>query len=148
EFPERFGSLQHARAFMADFVDAYNHEHRHSGIGFHTPADVHFGLTTEIDQARQNAMQTAWQTHPERFAQHQLPKTLQLPAAAWINQPTPLQQEDTKLAAYTPAGLTRLENYRCRSPAYQNDSDYYWGRSACHSCCFRWSYQPVASSTV
>lgn len=99
EFPERFGSLQHARAFMDDFVEAYNHEHRHSGIGFHTPADVHFGLTTEVDQARQNAMHAAWQAHPERFAKHQLPQTLQLPAAAWINQPTPLQQEDTQLAA-------------------------------------------------
>lgn len=39
EFPERFGSLEHARAFMADFVEAYNHEHRHSGLGFHTPAE-------------------------------------------------------------------------------------------------------------
>lgn len=84
---------------MADFVEAYNHEHRHSGIGFRTPADVHFGLTTEVDQARHNAMQAAWQTHPERFAKHQLPKTLQLPAAAWINQPTALTQEDTQLAA-------------------------------------------------
>lgn len=99
EFPERFGSLQHARVFMADFVEAYNHEHRHSGIGFHTPADVHFGLTTDVNQARQNAMQTAWQVHPERFAKHQLPKTLQLPTVAWINQPTELTQEDTKLAA-------------------------------------------------
>ena len=99
EFPERFGSLEHARAFMAEFIEAYNHEHRHSGIGFHTPADVHFGLTTDVDHARQQAMQTAWQAHPERFAKHQLPKTLQLPEAAWINQPTEPSQEDTQLAA-------------------------------------------------
>jgi len=99
EFPERFGSLQHARAFMADFVEAYNHEHRHSGIGFHTPADVHFGLTTDVDHARHQAMSAAWRAHPERFAKHQLPKTLQLPQAAWINQPTELSQEDTQLAA-------------------------------------------------
>lgn len=85
ELPERFGSLQHARDFMADFVEAYNHEHRHSGIGFHTPADVHFGLTTEVDHARHQAMQAAWHTHPERFAKHQLPKIVQLPDAAWIN---------------------------------------------------------------
>ena len=63
-----------------------------------TPADVHFGLTTEVDQVRHHAMQTAWQTNPERFAKHQLPKTLQLPAAAWINQPTELSQQDTQLA--------------------------------------------------
>src|SRR5699024_7468919 len=36
---------------------------------------------------------------PERFAKHQLPKTLQLPEAAWINQPTEPSQEDTQLAA-------------------------------------------------
>lgn len=100
EFPERFGSLQHARDFMAEFVDAYNHDHRHSGIGFHTPADVHFNLTNQVDQARQQAMETAWQAHPERFAHTRLPKILQLPVAAWINQPTPQEQhQDTKLAA-------------------------------------------------
>lgn len=98
-FPQRFGSLQHARAFMADFVDAYNHEHRHSGIGFHTPADVYFNLTTEVDQARHQAMQTAWQAHPERFAHTRLPKTLQLPDAAWINQPSQQEHHDCKLAA-------------------------------------------------
>jgi len=56
DFPERFGSLQHGRAFMAEFVEAYNHEHRHAGIGFHTLAAVHFGLTTEVDHVRHQAM--------------------------------------------------------------------------------------------
>jgi transposase InsO family protein len=43
-FPERFGSLTDAKTFRASFVDGYNHEHRHSGIGLNTPADVHYGL--------------------------------------------------------------------------------------------------------
>jgi putative transposase len=43
-FPERFGSIGEARAFMDRFVSAYNHEHHHTGIGLHTPADVHYGL--------------------------------------------------------------------------------------------------------
>ena len=42
-FPERFGSLADARAFMVDFVAGYNHHHRHTGIGLNTPADVHYG---------------------------------------------------------------------------------------------------------
>lgn len=85
---------------MAEFVDVYNHEHRHSGIGFHTPADVHFNLTDEVDQARQAAMQTAWQANPGRFAHTRLPKTLQLPDTAWINQPVPQEQPfETQLAA-------------------------------------------------
>ncbi|NHW87223.1 transposase family protein, partial [Escherichia coli] len=42
-FPDRFASLTDARAFMAEFVNWYNHAHRHSGIGLHTPADIHHG---------------------------------------------------------------------------------------------------------
>ena len=41
-FPDRFGSLPDARAFCEAFFSYYNHEHRHSGIGLHTPASVHF----------------------------------------------------------------------------------------------------------
>ena len=47
-FPERFGSIHDARAFCAEFFDYYNHQHRHSGIGLHTPASVHYGTATEI----------------------------------------------------------------------------------------------------
>jgi putative transposase len=36
-FPERFGSIEDARSFCADFFDFYNHEHRHSGIGYQHP---------------------------------------------------------------------------------------------------------------
>ncbi len=42
QFPERFGSLSEARHFMNTFTNWYNHEHRHTGIGLHTPADVHY----------------------------------------------------------------------------------------------------------
>lgn len=36
-FPERFASLAHARSFVDTFFAHYNHHHRHSGIGYHTP---------------------------------------------------------------------------------------------------------------
>jgi putative transposase len=36
-FPGRFGSLTDARSFCQRFFDYYNTEHRHSGIGLHTP---------------------------------------------------------------------------------------------------------------
>jgi putative transposase len=35
-FPERFNSLQPARQFISEFVEFYNHEHRHGGVGLHT----------------------------------------------------------------------------------------------------------------
>lgn len=43
DYPERFESLSHAREWMDAFISHYNHVHRHSGIGYHTPASVHFG---------------------------------------------------------------------------------------------------------
>ena len=49
-FPERFGSLADAGAFAEQFFAYYNHEHRHCGIGLHTPASVHFG--TDVNNAR------------------------------------------------------------------------------------------------
>ncbi len=52
-FPDRFGSLTHARTFLASFVNWYNHEHHHTGLGLHTPADVHHGLAA--DKAHQRA---------------------------------------------------------------------------------------------
>jgi len=36
-FPERFGPVGEARAFMAVFVEGYNHTHHHTGIGLNTP---------------------------------------------------------------------------------------------------------------
>ena len=86
-FPERFGSLPDARAFMDRFVDAYNHEHHHTGIGLHTPADVHYGHAGTVAQQRSAALAGARLAHPERFTSNQDPKILALPDDAWINQP-------------------------------------------------------------
>ncbi len=54
DFPERFGSLEDARAFCEGFFLAYNHEHRHSGVGMHTPASVHFGTAEQIQTQRRS----------------------------------------------------------------------------------------------
>ncbi len=85
DFPDRFGSLADARAFCDRFFPAYNHEHRHSGIGMHTPASVHFGTATEVRARRQVTLDRAHAQHPERF--HRRPQPPRLPEQAWINQP-------------------------------------------------------------
>ncbi|AMM22610.1 transposase (plasmid) [Frondihabitans sp. PAMC 28766] len=97
-FPERFGSLTEAREFMADFVHAYNHHHRHTGIGMHTPADVHYGHADTIDHDRDTALDAARRAHPERFGTHAQtrPKILTRDPAAWINKPP---ADDVELAA-------------------------------------------------
>lgn len=85
QFPERFDSVVHAREFCAWLFGVYNHEHRHSALGWHTPASVHFGTATEIRAARQQTLAAAYAAHPERFAGR--PVAPKLPQCAWINQP-------------------------------------------------------------
>ena len=86
-FPDRFKTLEHAREFCEQFFNHYNYVHRHSGIGLHTPASVHYGTARQIQAARQITLDAAYATHPERFgARH--PKPLALPSAAWINEPS------------------------------------------------------------
>jgi transposase InsO family protein len=86
-FPDRFGSLPHARGFLDEFVQNYNHEHRHTGIGLHTPADVHYGLTTLTSDRRVQALAAARAANRSRFSSDVDPKILELPVAAWINPP-------------------------------------------------------------
>ena len=86
-FPDNFGSLPDARAFCEVFFAYYNHEHRHSGIGLHTPASVHHGTATEIRAQRQETLDAAYAANPERFTHHR-PEPPKLPTAAWINQPS------------------------------------------------------------
>jgi putative transposase len=86
-FPGRFGSVADARAFCEQFFAYYNHEHRHSGIGLHTPASVHFGTAGQVQQQRQATLHAAYHSNPNRF-RHRRPEPPKLPAAAWINQPS------------------------------------------------------------
>ena len=93
-FPDRFASIGHAREFINDFVDGYNHTHRHSGIGLNTPADVHYGLAAAKAAQRSRTLATARQRTPQRFTTTTDPKILTIPQTAWINQP-----EATPIAA-------------------------------------------------
>jgi putative transposase len=86
-FPDRFGSLADARAFGEAFFGYYNHEHRHTGIGLHTPASVHHGTAHQVRALRQQTLDTAYATHPHRFG-HRRPRPPKLPTEAWINQPS------------------------------------------------------------
>jgi putative transposase len=92
-FPQRFDSIEHARAFCRPFFDWYNHQHRHSGIGLMTPAAVHYGRAPEMHAARARVLDAAYERHPERFVRRP-PVPPELPTAAWINKP------DTKEVAH------------------------------------------------
>ena len=86
-FPDRFGSLVDAQQFMTSFLDGYNHHHRHTSIGLHTPADVHYSLADARHTEREATLDQARARHPERFTTSRSPKIINLPDTAWINQP-------------------------------------------------------------
>jgi putative transposase len=90
-FPQRFGCIQDARAFCQAFFAYYNHEHRHSGIGYHTPASVHYGTAEEVRSQRAETLDAAYAANPIRFC-HRRPQPPKLPTVAWINQPVPVEE--------------------------------------------------------
>ena len=85
-FPERFGSIQDARAYCHVFFPWYNTEHHHSGLGLLTPADVHHGVAEQRIAARAMVLTTAYTAHPERFPGGP-PHPPARPEEVWINRP-------------------------------------------------------------
>lgn len=85
-FPKKFGSLADAKSFCRVFFKWYNEVHYHSGIALMTPSVVHRGQAEQCTLDRQKVLEVAFDAHPERFVGG-CSKGLQLPAAAWINQP-------------------------------------------------------------
>ncbi len=86
EFPQRFGSIEHARSFCQVFFPWYNGEHRHSGIALLTPAVLHHGHADTVIQCRQAVLSGAYARHPERFVRRH-PRPPEKPEAVWINPP-------------------------------------------------------------
>jgi putative transposase len=90
DFPSRFDSIEATRLHCQVFFPWYNDEHRHSGLGLHTPADVHYGLAETIRDKRATILTDAYTAHPERFVRKP-PEPPQLPTGSWINPPAPEQ---------------------------------------------------------
>ena len=103
DYPERFGSLVDARTWAQTFFPWYNDEHRHSGIGFMTPAAVHSGEASRLFTDRQHTLSVAYATHPERFVKGQ-PFPPALPMAVWINPPKPTAGTAAAAVAVGPVG--------------------------------------------
>jgi putative transposase len=86
EFPERFGCYQDAHRFCGEFFPWYNHEHHHSGLGYLTPYEVHYGQAEQRWEQRAGVLKEAYEKNPQRFVRG-IPKPALLPTAAWINKP-------------------------------------------------------------
>jgi putative transposase len=63
-----FADLTSARHWVADLVQWYNHEHRHSAIGFVTPAQRHAGLDQALLAQRQALYEQAKAQNPRRWS--------------------------------------------------------------------------------
>ncbi len=109
EFPERFDGIEHARQHLRAFFQWYNHEHRHSGVGFMTPATVHLGQAPALQQQRAKVLAAAYRAHPERF-KGKIPTPPELPTVVGINLPTPTTQPKEIIhdVNTTPALLTNF----------------------------------------
>jgi transposase InsO family protein len=77
------------RAHCREVFRWYDHAHHHSGIALMTPADVHFGRQDATYAVRERALTEFWLRYPERFV-HGPPTPQELPAAAWIDPPVPV----------------------------------------------------------
>jgi putative transposase len=88
DFPDRFGCIEDAKAFCRIFFTWYNRQHHHSGLGLMTPFAVHHGLAPQLTEKRRLVLAAAYQAHPDRFVR-KIPTPPLVPAAAWINPPSP-----------------------------------------------------------
>ena len=86
DFPDRFGCYEDAHSYCGRFFPWYNDEHRHSGFGYHTPSDVHYGRAEVVREQRQKALNAAYAGHPERFVR-KAPEPPAIPVISWINEP-------------------------------------------------------------
>ena len=93
EFPERFRSMEEARAFCREFFTWYNGSHRHSGIAFMTPEAVHYGRAEAVNEIRSCTLAAAFVAHPERFVRKP-PVPRRVPTAVWINKPEERKEVD------------------------------------------------------
>lgn len=59
-----FRALEEARLWVQKFVDWYNHTHRHSQIGFVTPAQKHRGEDIQLMENRRHVYQAAQLKNP------------------------------------------------------------------------------------
>ena len=103
EFPDRFGCVQDARSCLLDFFPWYNTMHHHSGLGWLTPSDVHYGQAAQRLSDRTLVLRHAFEATPDRFVRG-VPTPPALPTAVWINRPkAQAESRDTFNTKFCPA---------------------------------------------
>jgi putative transposase len=84
DYPGRFASVLHARAWLQTFFGWHNDDHHHSGLALFTPAEVFYHRVPAVHSVRQDALDAAYALHPGRFPNGP-PKAALPPAEVHIN---------------------------------------------------------------
>ncbi len=79
--------------WFTDFVDWYNHRHRHSGIKFVTPVQRHNGEAVKICENRGRVYEQARERHPRRWTRST--RCWRQPEVVWINPPSLAEDIET-----------------------------------------------------
>ncbi len=87
-FPGKFTNVDDAVTFGRTFFHWYNNDHRHSGIAYLTPNEVHEGRSDEVLDHRHAVRMAAFVEHPERYPRG-APRRQTLASAVYINPPAP-----------------------------------------------------------
>lgn len=83
-YPRRpFETVDQARQWVQQFVQWYNHQHKHSGLKFVTPEQRHAGQADAILRRREQVYEAAKQRCPERWSG--ATRNWQLKDEVWLN---------------------------------------------------------------
>lgn len=97
DYPSKpFTDVDEARQWTLKFVQWYNHQHKHSGLKFVTPAQRHDGRSAAILRHRHEVYEAAKQRRPERWAG--ATRDWDLDDQVWLN-PERNQPEESLQAA-------------------------------------------------
>lgn len=102
DFPDRFSSLTHVRGWFDELFTWYNNDHHHQGLALFTPGDVFHKRVPEIAIRRQQALDAAYEAHPERFVRGR-PIVALPPDRVHINLPLPAEADSARAPIGTPA---------------------------------------------
>lgn len=113
DFPGRFGSLLHAKAYLEAFFAWYNEQHYHHGLALFTPGQVYRGEVSELAKQRQRVLDAVYLAHPERFVSGH-PKVAFPAAEVSINPRIGPQPEEAERASAEPSSPRRRSGAQAR----------------------------------
>lgn len=97
DYPKNgFASLNDSRKWCKQFVRWYRYEHRHSGIQFLTPSQLHDGYGHEILANRKQVYTAARNSNPLRWKNNT--RAWKLQPEVWLNRPKKLSDEMRQLS--------------------------------------------------